>query len=60
MKDKEFEHIAPMLRRRSVATARSLGLDADDAEDVAQDALLKRDYKLLFPVNFLHHIKFNH
>ena len=41
MKDKEFEHIAPVLRRRSVATARSLGLDADDAEDVAQDALLK-------------------
>ena len=41
MKDKEFEHIAPVLRRRSVATARSFGLDADDAEDVAQDALLK-------------------
>ena len=41
MKDEEFEHIAPVLRRRSVATARSLGLDADDAEDVAQDALLK-------------------
>ena len=32
MKDKEFEHIAPVLRQRSVDTARSLGLDADDAE----------------------------
>lgn len=41
MKDKEFEHIAPVLRHRAVATARSFGLDADDAEDVAQDALLK-------------------
>ena len=41
MKDKEFEHIAPVLRQRSVDTARSLGLDADDAEDVAQDALLR-------------------
>ena len=41
MKDKEFEHIAPVLRQRSVDTARSLGLDADDAEDVAQYALLR-------------------
>ena len=41
MKDKEFEHIAPVLRQRSVDTARSLGLDADDAEDVVQETLLR-------------------
>lgn len=41
MDEKEFEHIAPELRRRSMAAARGCGLDADEAEDVAQDALLK-------------------
>lgn len=37
----EFEHIAPALRRKSVEAARSCGLDIADAEDVAQDVLLK-------------------
>ena len=41
MDDKEFEHIAPELRRRSVTAARGCGLDTDEAEDVAQDVLLK-------------------
>lgn len=41
MDEKEFEHIAPQLRQRSIAAARSCGLDADEAEDVAQDTLLK-------------------
>lgn len=30
-----------MLRQRSIAAARASGLDSDDAEDVAQDVLLK-------------------
>ena len=41
MEQREFEHIAPELRGRSLAVARSMGLDADEAEDVAQDVLLK-------------------
>lgn len=41
MEDKEFEHIVPELRRRMTMAARACGLDADDAEDVAQDALLR-------------------
>lgn len=41
METKEFEQIAPELRRRSLAAARSIGLDADQAEDVAQDVLLR-------------------
>lgn len=41
MNEKEFEHIAPQLRRRAIAAARSCGLDSDEAEDVAQDVLLK-------------------
>ena len=41
MNESEFEHIAPALRQRSIAAARGCGLDSDDAEDVAQDVLLK-------------------
>ena len=41
MDEKEFEQIAPQLRRRAVAAARGCGLAADEAEDVAQDVLLK-------------------
>lgn len=41
MEDKEFEHIVPELRRCTIAAAHACGLDADDTEDVAQDALLR-------------------
>lgn len=41
MEQIEFERMAPELRERSLTVARSMGLDADEAEDVAQDVLLK-------------------
>lgn len=41
MQQQEFEHIVPHLRQRILAEARTHGLDADTAEDVAQDVLLK-------------------
>lgn len=41
MDDKEFEHIVPLLRVKAMAAARGCGLDGDEAEDVAQDVLLK-------------------
>lgn len=41
MNQTEFESIVPTLRHRVIAVARGYGLDSDDAEDVAQDAMLK-------------------
>lgn len=41
MLQQEFENIAASLRHRIVSVARGYGLDADTAEDVAQDAMLK-------------------
>lgn len=41
MDDKEFEHMAKTMRERAIAAARACGLDADGAQDVAQDVLLK-------------------
>ena len=41
MDSKEFETIAPLLRAKSLQVSRKMGLAADDADDVAQDVLLK-------------------
>lgn len=41
MEQTEFEHIAKDLRSRALAVGRGFGLDADEAEDIAQDTLLK-------------------
>ncbi len=41
MNQKEFENIARQLRLRSLAVAHGFGFDTGEAEDVAQDALLK-------------------
>ena len=41
MVQQEFENIAADLRQRIIAVARGYRLDADSAEDVAQDAMLK-------------------
>lgn len=41
MVQQEFEKIAADLRQRIIAVARGYRLDADSAEDVAQDAMLK-------------------
>ena len=41
MVQQEFENIAAYLRQRIIAVARGYRLDADSAEDVAQDAMLK-------------------
>ncbi|MGN0214208.1 MAG: RNA polymerase sigma factor [Muribaculaceae bacterium] len=38
---KEYEQIAPRLREKSLQTSRLLGVDDDDALDLAQDVLLK-------------------
>lgn len=41
MNQKTFESIAVALRQQAVAQARMMGLDMADADDVAQDAMLK-------------------
>ena len=41
MEGKEFEHMAKQMRERALSAARVCGLDTDEAEDVAQDVLLK-------------------
>lgn len=41
MTQKDFEHIAPTLRAKALTVARGFGFSADEAEDVAQDVLLK-------------------
>lgn len=41
MNQKEFENIAKQLRLRSLAVAHGFSFDTDEAEDVAQDAMLK-------------------
>lgn len=41
MLQQEFENMATDIRRRVIAVAKGYRLDADTAEDVAQDALLK-------------------
>lgn len=41
MNKAEFEHIAKDLRLRALSVGRSYGLDADAAEDLAQDTMLK-------------------
>ncbi len=41
MEQNEFEHIATNLRRRLMSTATGCGLNAEEAEDVAQDTMLK-------------------
>ena len=38
---KEFEIIAPRLRSLSMQTSRMMGVSDDDADDIAQDVLLK-------------------
>ena len=38
---KEFETIAPRLRSLSMQTSRMMGVNDDDADDIAQDVLLK-------------------
>lgn len=41
MTKEEFSHIANKMREKAISVARSLGYGQDDAEDIAQDALLK-------------------
>ncbi len=41
MNQKEFENIAKQLRLRLLAVAHGFSFDTDEAEDVAQDAMLK-------------------
>ena len=41
MVQEEFEKIATDIRQRVIAVARGYRLDADSAEDVAQDTMLK-------------------
>ncbi len=41
MEQIEFEHIAASLCRRVIAVAKGLSLDNEEAEDVAQDTMLK-------------------
>lgn len=41
MSDKEYENIASQLRAKSLQVSQRMGLSADDADDVAQEVLLK-------------------
>jgi len=41
MEQRQFEQASAEVRRQVVATARSYGIDGDDAEDVAQDVMLR-------------------
>ena len=41
MTQKDFEHIAPAMRAKALAVAHGFGFSTDEAEDVAQDVLLK-------------------
>lgn len=41
MDEKSFEHIAGRLRDKAVMQARRFGLDIADAEDIAQDVMLR-------------------
>lgn len=41
MSQKEFEIIAAQLRQQALTHARTMGVDATDADDVAQDVMLK-------------------
>lgn len=41
MDEAAFEHIAGSLRERALSASRALGLNEMDADDVAQDTLLK-------------------
>lgn len=41
MEQKEFEHIAPELRQRALNISKGYSLNADESDDIAQDALLK-------------------
>lgn len=41
MKQTEFENISARIRQRAVATARSMSVSDDEAEDIAQEAMLK-------------------
>ena len=41
MTQKEFTHIADEMRRKAVSVAQAFGFGQEDAEDVAQDAMLK-------------------
>ena len=41
MEESEFEHIAAGIRNKVIGTSRNLGLAPSDAEDVAQEVMLK-------------------
>ena len=41
MTEKEFIHIVPQMRSMAIASARRVGLDADSAEDVAQEVSVR-------------------
>ncbi|MGM9802943.1 MAG: RNA polymerase sigma factor [Muribaculaceae bacterium] len=41
MNSVEFENIAPAMRRLSLLVARRMGMSSDDADDIAQDVLIK-------------------
>lgn len=41
MEESAFEHIAPELRRKAIVASQSCGVDSADAEDIAQDVMLK-------------------
>ena len=41
MEQAEFEHIATRIRQRAVATALAFAASGDEAEDIAQETMLK-------------------
>jgi RNA polymerase sigma-70 factor (ECF subfamily) len=41
MTKEEFSHIANKMREKAISVARSLGYGQDDAEDIAQDVMIK-------------------
>lgn len=41
MEQAEFEHIAARIRQKAVATAIAFSADGDEAEDIAQETMLK-------------------
>ena len=54
MEQAEFEHIATRIRQRAIATALAFAADSDEAEDIAQEVMLKL-WTLRTDINGLRH-----
>lgn len=54
MEQAEFEHIATRIRQRAMATALAFAADSDEAEDIAQEVMLKL-WTLRTDINGLQH-----